>query len=1616
MSFDSRIVQSPLMPHSVSVRAHFPESQHSTAQKRGKISSNGKWAWLTTGNVLETHEIDSKRTGSHRFGKEVERAFDVTIRDICEVRASDDRIFLCVAVQMSEKMSTLCLVDPNAEKVFKIVQCPYVISRLDAVDGWESEIDCRPLLHPVLRFFAGVVAMGTDCGRILLVDLRLDDDEEEEEEEDDVTRPRPLERLGRFQDGEVARAHAIQTRKHLYLELGDIYHRRGDYHFTLPDNSVVGKYAEVDAGVTSIRFIPRIDCLVVGFRFGAVQLWHLERVDLLCGLFNEKATVPVVQIAYQEPEEDPRLFCYLWIGRSESTSSDSVASLCMYSLMFSCKRQMGDLGMIYQDLQAVGLRFIHSLPQSSQLICCYCLGEDDLLNCDLDKSDSGEESRNERIGNVMTCVWESWEIVEGERRPVAFLGLFDLDRWYHSQMPAQIKLSAESPERGSSFFSFYSLMDVVETESILDFWLDPFSVRWFSSPGNDNQPVAFFMPSAIQLNAFSLTQSDVIDVHILGIQQKILTEISRLGSSVFSNPSELIRLLHVSGIHSDSHSGGGKSSKCNAILSVALKHGLVDFLTDCANALYSSDISVGGFGLSAFFEWAVNEVATLKAKCDESCLCLFDGNWKEGVLETTKKKWTHYAAQFKRLRLLFVSLFNQTRIIETTEPGTQQLEMRLAEVTLIQERLDLILWLVSVDLLPEEPATRNPAHGVFQVPYQNLLRKTNDRMIDRLLFDVGVDDIGRLWGKDFFGNGSYPPSSFYALLNVFFIVSSSPLARISTIYYFLLDLDACRSGVAKDFAVVFGVKNEVQLTVEGLWRLDHDDFETGISALTMVRLNDPLFPWIPSAVLTTLLLQDQFLLALGYLNSVEATSSHPKLYISVLLANERVDDAFFWRRRRFPDDGDSLLRHFIDECLRRRKLVDQMLQLPFGLDEEACLVARLQTSSHARARRVLLMYYVTRSRYAEAVQLNAEIEAMSVGEANRDEDEESAIARNALLAAYQRTLPQSQRKAATVFVERRRKVHKNKGRLEPKPLSVRLLPVSDDQRVWSKSSRFLAAVADGIFEAQSCLTSSDAAATPSFSPSSLNSRPFIGTPISTRPTPRRRSERATPSLTSRRDDGDGDDDDDDDERLIDDEQMELVESSPPRHRSSLPTLGLSSKIADMKARAMALPSQAETSVLATPTLWKLLKVRFRFGGKGRQLFLQRPSYNDVSTPLNLLQTPQSILKSRPSAFQSRKKHLSFAVSPLSDDDRQSGGGGDGGVGSRDYSDGDYSGDVDPHASERTIRRIRFTPTSSGEGEAISAAAAAAAEESSKSDRSSDGEITFNFSRSFAVQSSPLPSAKSSGGGGDDGDGDVIVAKTSPSERLAKLRELKESVDKRLGGKTAASSPSPPSPPPPPPPSQDDDNDDDSFFSAHSDLDDDDGANVDVSKEIAGLLCITEPRSWAQNARSTERVEKKDKSLVSFSPYAFSPPTLLVQSPVAKATAPAATAIETPLLSEAEETKKKKHREFIFSPPLTRSGSRRRQGATATAEPATPLRRSRRIQERTANASPSSSSSLGDVKEDDLVLVPSFGRQVDSVGGIERMWRRKGKGTAAAKPALVEAGRRLRSKMLRQHKY
>ena len=55
------------------------------------------------------------------------------------------------------------------------------------------------------------------------------------------------------------------------------------------------------------------------------------------------------------------------------------------------------------------------------------------------------------------------------------------------------------------------------------------------------------------------------------------------------------------------------------------------------------------------------------------------------------------------------------------------------------------------------------------------------------------------------------------------------------------------------------------------------------------------------------------------------------------------------------------------------KSVDQLLQLPFTEDEEHHLVSYLRTSSELSAQELLVMYYLQRSRFVEAIRLNNKI-------------------------------------------------------------------------------------------------------------------------------------------------------------------------------------------------------------------------------------------------------------------------------------------------------------------------------------------------------------------------------------------------------------------------------------------------------------------------------------------------------------------------------------------------------------------------------------------------------------------------------------------------------------------
>lgn len=62
----------------------------------------------------------------------------------------------------------------------------------------------------------------------------------------------------------------------------------------------------------------------------------------------------VIKFAFQEPENDPRNFCYLWVIRGQSVmeaKQDELANASLYSLAFDQKKYIDLFGYYYQVLK-----------------------------------------------------------------------------------------------------------------------------------------------------------------------------------------------------------------------------------------------------------------------------------------------------------------------------------------------------------------------------------------------------------------------------------------------------------------------------------------------------------------------------------------------------------------------------------------------------------------------------------------------------------------------------------------------------------------------------------------------------------------------------------------------------------------------------------------------------------------------------------------------------------------------------------------------------------------------------------------------------------------------------------------------------------------------------------------------------------------------------------------------------------------------------------------------------------------------------------------------------------------------------------------------------------------
>ena len=370
------------------------------------------------------------------------------------------------------------------------------------------------------------------------------------------------------------------------------------------------------------------------------------------------------------------------------------------------------------------------------------------------------------------------------------------------------------------------------------------------------------------------------------------------------------------------------------------------------------------------------------------------------------------AGQLAQLVTVISSLASAGSVI--TECGAETLESRLNVTGLVLLYTQSISWFVNVGLLPEQP--EGPHSPIPLTQLQAQYREKRRRLAragaggshgkPELLVDILCQDIGDDLIKSFQksgGTGTYPPPSLHSLIAIFLSESPAP-AKLRLVQYFFLDLahlldqDAYPELVDSliKFPSAFSLPPSIIKLTQAFWLLDHEDWEDSVAIMLDPLLSeDDLTPDHHRAVLISLLSQGQHSLALKYTRIRRPpvmSSDDISLHISVLLSNGAIQEAFTFQRTR---RSSNLLPLFYTKAEELGKL-DSVLQLSLTTQEEKEFVSFLQSSRRQDSQEVLLMYYLQRSRFQEAMQLNLSQKTLGMG---------GTSAREAIMSRYTDILP-----------------------------------------------------------------------------------------------------------------------------------------------------------------------------------------------------------------------------------------------------------------------------------------------------------------------------------------------------------------------------------------------------------------------------------------------------------------------------------------------------------------------------------------------------------------------------------------------------------------------------------
>lgn len=208
-----------------------------------------------------------------------------------------------------------------------------------------------------------------------------------------------------------------------------------------------------EVAISALHYCPQLGSLFVGFNFGAFQIYNLLNVRLEYTSPVYEDCIPITHFAIQEPCDDPRAFCYVWVVYNILENGDNGFPMAvMYALAYDTKDFLEGYGHLYQEFNSCSVRFqieLNAVPgfrlsldKSNACIGARCISLNAYTKAVVNRQCSTVQDVPDDKLALCSIVWIAWN--QNLNASETYLTLFDLNQWYKEQMPSTTRLENDA--------------------------------------------------------------------------------------------------------------------------------------------------------------------------------------------------------------------------------------------------------------------------------------------------------------------------------------------------------------------------------------------------------------------------------------------------------------------------------------------------------------------------------------------------------------------------------------------------------------------------------------------------------------------------------------------------------------------------------------------------------------------------------------------------------------------------------------------------------------------------------------------------------------------------------------------------------------------------------------------------------------------------------------------------------------------------------------------------------------------------------------------------------------------------------------------------------------------